>query len=445
MTKLFRFATIVSLACALTARVVSGASDATTFRGNVQHTGVYDAPGVPELHGVRWKFKTGGRVYSSPAVAGGVVFVGSTDGHLYAIDAATGAERWKFATQGRVVSSPAVQAGVVYFASYDSNFYALDAASGALKWKFATKGEKRFAAAHIHGLQPASERMPDPFDFYLSSPAVANGIVYFGSGDGNVYALDAAAGTVKWTFQTGDVVHASPALAEGLLFIGSWDTYFYALDAATGAEKWRFKTGDDAVIHNQTGIQSSAAVANGVVYFGCRDAKLYALDILTGAKKWAADNKGSWVIGSPAVKDGKVYYSTSDGGLFHGVDARTGAELFALRFQWPMFSSPAVAGNIAYLRVARRQASRDRRRRAQIGLDVSDRCVARERPRAHERQRSTELRGGHGVVVLRRYRGRDSEDVQRRRDPVVAGDRRRHALRRQRRRLSVRDFVTVGS
>jgi outer membrane protein assembly factor BamB len=79
-------------------------------------------------------------------------------------------------------------------------------------------------------------------------------------------------------------VHTSPALAEGLVFIGSWDTYFYALDAATGAEKWRFKTGDDAVIHNQTGIQSSAAIANGVVYFGCRDSKLYALDILTGAK-----------------------------------------------------------------------------------------------------------------------------------------------------------------
>jgi eukaryotic-like serine/threonine-protein kinase len=349
MKKRFRFATMVSLACALASRAVSGASDATMFRANLQHTGVYDAPGVPELHGVRWKFKTGGRVYSSPAVAGGVVFVGSTDGNLYAIDAATGAERWKFATKGRVVSSPAVHAGVVYFASYDSNFYAVDATSGALKWRFATKGEKRFAAAHIHGLQPASERMPDPFDFYLSSPAVANGIVYFGSGDGNVYALDAAAGTVKWTFQTGDVVHASPALAEGLLFIGSWDTYFYALDAATGAEKWRFKTGDDAVLHNQTGIQSSAAVANGVVYFGCRDSKLYALDTLTGAKKWAADNKGSWVIGSPAVKDGKVYYSTSDGGLFHGVDARTGAELFALRFQWPMFSSPAVAGNLAYL------------------------------------------------------------------------------------------------
>src|SRR5204863_9646733 len=103
-------------------------------------------------------------------------------------------------TQGRVVSSPAVQAGVVYFASYDSHFYALDAVSGQLKWKFATKGEKRFAAAHIHGLQPASERMPDPFDFSLSSPAVANGIAYFGIGDGYVYALEVCARTETWPF-----------------------------------------------------------------------------------------------------------------------------------------------------------------------------------------------------------------------------------------------------
>ena len=324
-------------------------SGTSMFRGDLQHTGVYDARGVPELHGVKWKFKTGGRVYSSPAVADGVVFVGSTDGNLYAVDASTGAQKWKFTSRGRIVSSPAVLAGAVYFESYDSNFYAVDAATGALKWKFATNGERRFAAKHIHGMLPESEAMPDPFDFYLSSPAVSNGVVYFGSGDGNVYALDAATGTLKWKFQTGDVVHASPALAEGLLFIGSWDTYFYALDAASGAEKWRFKTGDDPVMHNQTGIQSSAAVANGVVYFGCRDSKLYALDALTGARKWVADNKGSWVIGSPAVKDGKVYFSTSDGGLFHGVDARTGAELFSLRFHWPMFSSPALAGNIAYL------------------------------------------------------------------------------------------------
>jgi outer membrane protein assembly factor BamB len=340
---------MLSFACLLTASAPLRSSGSAMFRGDLQHTGVYDARGVPELHGVKWKFKTGGRVYSSPAVADGAVFVGSTDGNLYAVDATTGAQKWKFVTKARIVSSPAVQAGLVYFESYDSNLYAVDAATGALKWKFATSGERRFAAKHIHGMLPESEPMPDPFDFYLSSPAVSNGVVYFGSGDGNVYALNASTGALRWKFQTGDVVHASPALAEGLLFIGSWDTYFYALDAATGAERWRFKTGDDPAIHNQTGIQSSGAVANGVVYFGCRDSKLYALDALTGEKKWVADNKGSWVIGSPAIKDGKVYFSTADTGLFHGVDARTGAELFVLRFQWPMFSSIAIAGNIAYL------------------------------------------------------------------------------------------------
>src|SRR6476661_282230 len=129
MTRPFRFASTLSLVYALTSQAVSGASDATMFRGNVEHTGVYDAPGVPELHGVKWKFKTGGRVYSSPAAADGAVFVGSADGNLYAVDAAAGTLKWKFATRGRVVSSPAVAAGVVYFESYDSNFYAVDTAT----------------------------------------------------------------------------------------------------------------------------------------------------------------------------------------------------------------------------------------------------------------------------------------------------------------------------
>ena len=114
-------------------------------------------------------------------------------------------------------------------------------------------------------------------DFYLSSPAYWDGTVYFGTGGGNVYALDAASGNLKWKFQTGDVVHASPAIADGTIFIGSWDSYFYALDAATGKEKWRFKTGEDPDIHNQVGIQSSAVVADEVVYFGCRDSNFYAL------------------------------------------------------------------------------------------------------------------------------------------------------------------------
>ena len=146
------------------------------------------------------------------------------------------------------------------------------------------------------------------------------------------------------------MVHASPAIADGKVFVGSWDSYFYAVDAKSGKEVWRFKTGEDPEIHNQVGIQSSAAVADGVVYFGCRDSNLYAVDAKTGLKKWAFNNKGSWVIGSPAVRDGKVYFSTSDSGALYVLDAKTGTgpQIFSSN-KWPMFSSPALVGNMLYI------------------------------------------------------------------------------------------------
>jgi outer membrane protein assembly factor BamB len=266
------------------------------------------------------------------------------------VDAASGKLEWKFKTQSRVTSSPAVANGIIYFESYDGNFYAVDATSGKEKWRFRTGGERRYAGKHLHGFQPATESMPDIFDVYLSSPAVVAGTVYFGSGDGNVYALNAQAGKLEWKFATGDVVHASPAVADGMVFIGSWDSYFYALDAGTGRQKWRFKTGDDPEIHNQVGIQSSAAVADGMVYFGCRDSNLYALDERTGEKKWVLNNKGSWVIGSPAVQAGRLYFATSDSGFLYALDAKTGKILFTLNSKkWPMFSSPAIAAGTLYV------------------------------------------------------------------------------------------------
>jgi outer membrane protein assembly factor BamB len=325
-------------------------ADSMMFRGGPAHLGVYAAPAATALPAIRWRFQTDGRVIASPAVAGNTVYVGSADRYLYAFDAATGAVRWKLRTGARVASSPAVADGVVYVESYDGALYAVDAATGAQKWTFQTAGERRFAAAHIHGALPAAETMPDPFDVYLSSPAVWNGAVYFGSGDGNIYALDAKTGAVVWKLKTGDVVHASPAIADGVLYIGSWDRYFYAVDAKTGAVQWKFKTGEDRDIHNQEGIQSSAVVADGVVYIGCRDSNLYALDARTGALVWRYNNNGNWVIGSPAVADGVVYWATSDSGLFHATDAKTGKDRFTLDFKhWPMFSSPAIVRGMVYV------------------------------------------------------------------------------------------------
>lgn len=324
--------------------------DTATFRGNLQHTGVYEAVGLKELKGVKWTFHGEGQLISSPAVESDTVYVASTFGNLYAVNRANGTEKWKYSIKARITSSPAVSAGLVYFGAFDGGFYAVEAASGKLRWKFQTEGEHRFTAKHLHGLQPATELMPDPWDCYLSSPAVWNGKVYFGSGDGNVYALDAASGALQWKFKTGDVVHASPAIADGMVFLGSWDSNFYALDAATGAEKWRFKTGEDPVNHNQAGIQSSAAVADGMVYFGCRDSHLYALDEQTGKMKWSYSTKGSWVLNSPAVSQGKVFFATSDTGLLYAADAKTGAIDYAVSFNgWPVYSSPAIVGDMLYV------------------------------------------------------------------------------------------------
>jgi outer membrane protein assembly factor BamB len=324
--------------------------DAPTFRGNAQHTGVYSAAGITGFSGLKWKFHTNGMVIGSAAVSGESVYVGSTDGSMYAVDAESGKQKWKFDVKSRVVSSPAVSDGAVYFTAYDGNVYAVGTADGQLRWKFKTDGERRFAGKHLHGVQPTSETMPDPFDVYLSSPVVWNGAVFFGSGDGNIYSLNAQSGALNWKFKTGDIVHASPAIDGGTLFVGSWDSYFYALDATSGKERWRFKTGEDPEIYNQIGIQSSASVADGVVYFGCRDSHLYALDEKTGQKKWEYPTNGSWVVSSPAVKDGSVYFVTSDSSTLFALDAKSGTLQHSMKTNhWFMYSSPAIAGGMLYV------------------------------------------------------------------------------------------------
>jgi outer membrane protein assembly factor BamB len=240
---------------------------------------------------------------------------------------------------------------VVYAVSYDGKLYALDARNGSTRWKFTTGGERRFEAKGLHGMQPKNQTIADSFDVFLSSPVVAEGAVYFGSGDGNLHAVDAATGDLRWKFQTGDVVHSSPAYVDGILFFGSWDSYFYAVEAATGKEKWRFHGGEDPAIHNQVGLQSSPAVLGGVVYSGCPDGQLYALDAATGKEKWRFDNALSWVISSPAVADGKVYFATSDSSLYHVVDAASGKPVLKQQDKSYMFSSPAIAGDVVFIGV----------------------------------------------------------------------------------------------
>jgi len=335
------------LAASLPLSAATAKETATMFRGDPGHTGLYLTAG-PETLNLKWAFATGESILSSPTVANETVYVGSSDNKLYAVDTKTGQAKWQFETQGNVASSPAVAGNTVFVLSLDGKLYAVDASTGKSRWTFTTGGEHRFSALGVGGLKPSSEMMPDPWDLFISSPTVVDGVVYFGSGDSHVYAVDAATGGLKWKFKTGDVVHASPAIADGLVYIGSFDTYFYALNAATGELVWKFKTKDDPESHLMMGIPGSAAVGNGLVYFGCRDANFYALDAKDGKLRWQFSLGQSWVIASPALVGEEVFFTTSDTRKFEVLNALTGAEKYSLSYHIYSFSSPAIAGDHAY-------------------------------------------------------------------------------------------------
>ena len=178
--------------------------EAPMFRANPARTGVFPSNGPTTMNELMWKFKTGNEIASSPAVAGGVVYVGSREGWLYAVDAKTGQEKWSFNTGSEVFSSPAVADGIVYVGMSEfgpSPLYALDVKTGQEKWSFQTNG------------------------LVNSSPAVADGVVYVGSNDGRLYALDATTGEEKWRFKTGGPVASSPAIAGGVVYFSSPVSY----------------------------------------------------------------------------------------------------------------------------------------------------------------------------------------------------------------------------
>jgi len=67
-------------------------------------------------------------------------------------------------------------------------------------------------------------------------------MIYFGSYDDHVYALDAGTGEEKWRYGTDSWVYSSPAVTDGIVYVGSNDGYMYAFDAETGDVKWKYKT-----------------------------------------------------------------------------------------------------------------------------------------------------------------------------------------------------------
>jgi outer membrane protein assembly factor BamB len=307
------------------------------FRGGPEHAGVYGGESADGFSGVQWASPLGGAVRSSPTVADGVVYVGSTDGVLHALSLADGSELWAYDAGSPIASTPAVAGSLVFVGDRAGSLHAVHAEDGAGAWRLETGPD-----------------MPLPWgnegwDYYTSSPVVAQGTVVIGSGDGGVYAADAATGELRWSYATDGRVRSSPAVADGVVYVGSMDGRLYAIDLATGSARWRFETEGYALNSSEWGfdrrsIQSSPAVVDGTVYFGSRDGHVYAVDAASGEERWRFDQEVSWCNTSPAVFDGVVYAGTSDGHFVQALDAATGEELWRTATAGRVFASPAVAG-----------------------------------------------------------------------------------------------------
>src|SRR6266516_840576 len=253
---------------------VPASSNASMFGFNLPHTRFNPSERILNTTNVShlmtyWTASTGSYIISSPTVASGIVYIGSNDQKLYALDANTGKMLWFHDAQNDVGSSPAVASGIVYVGSDDHTLYALNARTGATIWTYTTGGA------------------------IWSSPAVANGIVYIGSTDFLLYALDAATGKVLWSHTTDNFVSSSPAVVNGVVYAGSEDAHPYALDARKGKTLWIAKVELPIRV-------SSPAIVNGLVYIGSEDRNVYAFDALTGKLRWKAATNG-YIHSSPAV------------------------------------------------------------------------------------------------------------------------------------------------
>jgi outer membrane protein assembly factor BamB len=271
--------------------VYIGSQDANLYAFDA--AGNTNCSGTPKTCSPLWTALTDGRIYSSAAFSNGVVYVGSQGGNLYAFDAAgntncsgtpkTCAPLWTDQT-GSVSSSPAVANGIVYVGDFFSTVYGFDAAG-----KTNCSGTPKVCGPlWTNGVNSSLG--------IVSSPAVAGGIVYVGdecnfaypphpfdcTNTPHFYAFNAATGALRWSgITTSAPVTSSPGVANGVVFVGSGDGNLYAFDAAGNADcsgtpasclpLWTGGTG--------SGVDSSPAIANGMVYVGSGDGKLYAFGL----------------------------------------------------------------------------------------------------------------------------------------------------------------------
>ncbi len=259
-----------------------------------------------------WVVSTGDEVRGTATVVSGVVFVGSYDGYLYALDVESGRLVWRFPTGRGVVSRPAGVNGLVIFGSEDGAVYAVDQKTSTLRWRYLTALPVR------------------------SSPAVAGGLVVIGSDDGFCYTLDQDTGQLVWRRHTRAPIRSSPLIRSNLIVVGSDDGGVYCWSLHEGQARWRRALGGPV-------LSSPAALGSSVVV-GCLDGKIYRLDLESGEIEWSVPTGGP-VVATPLVTGGLVVTGSADGSIY-AVDTDRGSVVWTQHLGVQITAGAAASGSL---------------------------------------------------------------------------------------------------
>jgi outer membrane protein assembly factor BamB len=327
------------------------AGDWPLFRGNALQTGVADST-LPDKLEILWTFKAKDSVEAAAAIADGVVYVGSLDEHLYALQLKSGDKIWDYKA-GPIAAPPSLRGDFVYVGDSDGTFHCVDAASGKKKWSYETGGEIKsgvnFSGAtilfgssdeHLYCLGKDGA-LAWKFEVsggpVLGTPVVVDGCTFAAGCDSTLHVIEVASGKEKDKLDLGGQVAASAAVVADRLYVGTMTNQVLGVDWKKPTLDWKFEPEDRA-----QPFYSSAAVTDKLVIVGSRDRLVHALDRKTGKEEWNFPTNGK-VDSSPVVVGGRVYFGSADGKLYV-LDAAKGTLIQKIDLRGPISASPAVAG-----------------------------------------------------------------------------------------------------
>lgn len=284
---------------------------------------------------VLWKFPIKAPFIASPVSDETHTYVGGLDSTLYALELSSGKLKWKFRTNGEIRSAVSTGSNAVFLSGGDGVLYSIDKATGKVNWQFRTLG----------GL--LGERRYDFADYFYSTPVLHQDKLFFGAGDGRVYAINPANGKMIWSFQATDIVHTTPAVSGDKVFVGSFDGYLYALNAIDGSLLWKFKSVGHRYFPKGE-MMGSPVVAGNVVLAGSRDYNLYALDVNHGYCHWNKQFPFGWAM-ALTPNDSVIYVGTSDDRLIAAMDVATGSTRWSTPTQFNIFGPAAISSTKGYV------------------------------------------------------------------------------------------------